>query len=72
MPRARGSKNRKTLDREKADRIAAARAELAKNAPAIDYAASYDSLDVMEKDMRHFCLRALIEEKMGNWNAVGR
>jgi hypothetical protein len=72
MPRAKGSKNRRTLEREKAERIAAARAELAKNAPAIDYAASYDSLDI-EKVMRHFYVRALIEERMGSqtdWNAV--
>ena len=73
MPRARGSKNRETLEREKAERIAAARAEFAKNAPAIDYAASYDSLDVMEKVVRHFYLRALIEQSMGkdtDWNMV--
>ena len=34
---------------------------------------SFDSLDVMEKVMRHFYLRALIEERMGSqtdWNAV--
>src|SRR5205809_6492892 len=37
------------------------------------YAASFDSLDIMEKVMRHFYLRALIEERMGSqtdWNAV--
>jgi hypothetical protein len=36
-------------------------------------AASFDSLDIMEKVMRHFYQRALIEEKMGaqtDWNAV--
>jgi hypothetical protein len=36
-------------------------------------AASFDSLDIMEKVMRHFYLRALIEERMGSqtdWNAV--
>jgi hypothetical protein len=73
MPRARGSKNRRTLEREKAERIAAARAELAKNAPAIDYAAAYDSLDILEKVMRRFYLRGLIEEKMGveaDWKAA--
>ena len=71
--RVRGSKNRKTLEREKVKRITAARAELANNAPPIDFAASFDSLDVMEKVMRHFYLRALIEERMGSqtdWNAV--
>ena len=74
MPgRVKGSRNKRTLEREKSERIAAARAELAKNAPAIDYAASYDSLDIMEKVMRHFYVRALIEERMGSqtdWNAV--
>jgi hypothetical protein len=38
----------------------------------IDFAASFDSLDIMEKVMRHFYLRALIE-RMGvqaDWNAV--
>jgi len=71
--RVRGSKNRKTLEREKVKRITAARVELANNAPPIDFAASFDSLDVMEKVMRHFYLRALIEERMGSqtdWNAV--
>ena len=60
--RIKGSKNRKTRAREKAERLAAARNELAKSAPPIDYAAALDSLDVMEKIMRHFHLRALIEE----------
>ena len=31
MPRARGSKNRRTIERETAKKIAAARAELVKN-----------------------------------------
>jgi hypothetical protein len=74
MPgRIKGSRNKQTLEREKSERIAAARAELAQKAPAIDFAASFDSLDIMEKVMRHFYLRALIEERMGNqtdWNAV--
>jgi hypothetical protein len=48
--------------RERAEKLASVRAELAKNAPPIDYAAAYDSLDIMEKVMRHFYLRALIEE----------
>ena len=71
--RVRGSKNRKTLEREKVKKLSAARAELAKNAPPIDFAASFDSLDIMEKVMRHFYLRALIEERMGSqtdWSAV--
>jgi hypothetical protein len=32
------------------------------SAPPIDFAGSFDSLDIMEKVMRHFYLRALIEE----------
>ena len=62
-----------TLERERLKKIAAARAELAKNAPPIDFAASFDSLDIMERVMRHFYLRARIEERMGaqtDWNAV--
>ena len=54
-------------------KLASVRAELAKNAPPIDYAASYDSLDIMEKVMRRFYLRGLIEEKMGietDWKAA--
>ena len=42
------------LERERVKKIAAARAELAKNAPPIDFAASFDSLDIMEQVMRHF------------------
>jgi hypothetical protein len=71
--RLKGSKNRKTLEREKAEKIAAVRAELAKSGPAIDFAASFDSLDIMEKVMRHFYVRALIEERMESqtdWNVV--
>jgi hypothetical protein len=44
--------------------VAGARAELAKNAPPIDYAASFDSLDIMEKVMRHFYLRALLSTSL--------
>jgi hypothetical protein len=66
MPgRVKGSKNRKTLERERAKKLASVRAELAKNAPPIDYAAAYDSLDILEKVMRRFYLRGLIEESMG-------
>jgi len=74
MPgRVKGSKNRKTLERERAKKLASVRAELAKNAPPIDYAAAYDSLDIMEKVMRHFYVRALIEQRMGpqaDWSVV--
>jgi hypothetical protein len=74
MPgRVKGSKNRKTLERERAKKLASVRAELAKNAPPIDYAAAYDSLDIMEKVMRRFYLRGLIEESMGietDWKAA--
>ena len=71
--RVKGSKNRKTVERETVKKIAAARAELAKNAPPIDYAASYDSLDILEKVMRRFYLRGLVEESMGietDWKAA--
>jgi hypothetical protein len=71
--RPKGARSRKTLERERLKKIAAARAELAKNAPPIDFAASFDSLDIMEWVMRHFYLRARIEERMGaqtDWNAV--
>jgi hypothetical protein len=58
---------------EKAERLAAARAELVENTPPIDYAAAFDSLDIMEKVMRRFYIRGLIEEKMGietDWKAA--
>ena len=46
MPRGRpkGAKNRKTSARERAEKIAIARAELAKHAPPIDFSAVLDSL----------------------------
>jgi hypothetical protein len=63
--RPKGSRTRKNL-------VAAARAELAKSALAVDFAASFDSLEIMERVMGHFYLRALIEEKMeaADWKAV--
>lgn len=75
MPRGRpkGAKNRKTSARERAEKIAVARAELAKHAPPIDFTATYDSLDVLEKVMHRFYLRGLIEESMGietDWKAA--
>ena len=68
MPRGgrkTGSKNRRTVEREKAKKIAALRAEIWKNAPPIDFKAPLDSLEIMEGVMRHFYFRALIEERMG-------
>jgi hypothetical protein len=53
--------------------VAVARAELAKNAPPVDFKASFDSLEIMEGVMRHFYLRALIEQRMGpqaDWGVV--
>ena len=50
MPRGgrkTGSKNRKTVEREKAKKIAALRAEIWKNAPPIDFNAPLDSLEIM-------------------------
>jgi hypothetical protein len=73
MPRAKGSKNRRTLQREVANKIAAARAELVKNAPPLDFSMPLDSLDVMEQAMRHFYFRANIEERLGDgadWRRV--
>jgi hypothetical protein len=64
---------RKTLEREKARKVAAALSEYAKNAPPIDFKASLDSLEIMEGVMRHFYLRALIERSVGegtNWDKV--
>jgi hypothetical protein len=68
-----GSKNRKTAEREKAKKIAALRAEIWKNAPPIDFKAPLDSLEMMEGVMRHFYLRALTKQRMGDdadWNSV--
>ena len=62
----KGAKSRKTLEREKARKVAAALSEYAKNAPPIDFKASYDSLEIMEGVMRHFYLRALIERSVGD------
>jgi hypothetical protein len=53
--------------------VAAALSEYAKNAPPIDFKASLDSLEIMEGVMRHFYLRALIEQRMGpqaDWSVV--
>jgi hypothetical protein len=66
MPRAKGSKNRRTLERETAKKIAAARAELVKNGPPLDFSMPLDSLDVMEQAVRHFYFRAKIEERLGD------
>jgi hypothetical protein len=74
MPgRVKGSKNHKTLDRQNAKKVAAALSEYARNAPPIDFNASFDSLEMMEGVMRHFYLRALIEQRQGSeadWNKV--
>ena len=71
--RPKGAKSRKTLEREKARKVAAALFEYAKKAPPIDFKASFDSLEIMEGVMRHFYLRALIEQRMGpqaDWSVV--
>ena len=71
--RPKGAKNHKTLEREKAKKIATARAELATNAEPIDLAASLDSLWIMEQVMAHFFRRAMVEQRLGaqaDWNAV--
>jgi hypothetical protein len=62
-----------TVEREKAKKIAALRAEISKNAPPIDFNAQLDSLDMMEGVMRHFYFRAMIERSVGdgaNWDKV--
>jgi hypothetical protein len=66
MPRAKGSKNHRTLERETTKRVAAAHAELAKSAPPLDFSMPLDSLDVMEQAMRHFYFRAKIGERLGD------
>jgi hypothetical protein len=66
MPRAKGSKNRRTLERESVKRVAAAHADLVKNAPPLDFSMPLGSLDVMEQAMRHFYFRAKIEERLGD------
>jgi hypothetical protein len=66
MPRARGSKNRQTVERETAKKIAAARAELVKNAPPLDFSMPLDSLDMMEHVIRRFYFRAKIAERLGD------
>jgi hypothetical protein len=71
--RLKGSKNAKTKAREKARRIEAALAEYGKQAPPIDYKATFDSLEMMEGVMRHFYIRAMIEQRQGDeadWNKV--
>jgi hypothetical protein len=47
MPRAKGSKNRRTLERETANKIASARAEFVKNAPPPDFSVPLDSLEAL-------------------------
>ena len=44
---------------------AIARAELAAKAPPIDYSIPMDTVDIMERVMRHFYLRAMIEQSIG-------
>jgi len=47
--------------------------EYAKRAPPLDYSASFDSLDMMKGVMRHFNIRALIEQRQGvevDWDKV--
>ena len=66
MPRAKGSKNRRTLERETAKRVAAAHAEMVKSAPPLDFSIPLDSFDVMEQAMRYFYFRAKIEERLGD------
>ena len=66
MPRARDSKNRQTVERETAKKIAAARAELVKNAPPLDFSMPLDSLGMMAHVVRRFYFRAKIAERLGD------
>jgi hypothetical protein len=66
MPRARDSKNRQTVERETAKKIAAARAELVKNAPPLDFSMPLDSLGMIEHVIRRFYFRAKIAERLGD------
>ena len=66
MPRARDSKNRQTVERETAKKIAAARAELVKNAPPLDFSMPFDSLDMVVHAIRHFYFKAKIAERLGD------
>jgi hypothetical protein len=77
MPSARDSKNRQTVERETAKKIAAARretakkiaaarAELVKNAPPLDFSMPLDSLDMMEHVIRRFYFRAKSAERLGD------
>ena len=61
------------MPRNEKRKIAAARAELVKNAAPLDFCMPLDSLDVMEHAMRHFYFRAKIEERTGDrpdWRRV--
>ena len=77
MPSARDSKNRQTVERETAKKIAAARretakkiaaarAELVKNAPPLDFSMPLDSLGMMAHVVRRFYFRAKIAERLGD------
>jgi hypothetical protein len=66
MPLARGTKNRQTVEEETAKKIAAARAELVKNAPPLDFSMPLDTLDMMVHAIRHFYFRAKIAERLGD------
>ena len=80
MGRPKGSKNKKTIFREQAlvhrRAVAAKRASLIRNEPlqeVVAHTSDLDSLLVLEETMRHFYLKARIEESLGkdaDWKAV--
>ena len=80
MGRPKGSKNKKTIFREQAlvhrRAVAAKRASLIRNEPlqeVVAHTSDLDSLLVLEETMRHFYLKARIEELLGkdaDWKAV--
>jgi hypothetical protein len=72
MARRKGSKNKLTLAREAAVDVAAKRAAiLGTDLP--DPKTSLDSLAILEEAMRHFYIKAKVEQSMGekaDWKAV--
>ena len=72
MARRKGSKNKATLAREAALNVAAKRASI-HGTDLPDLKVSPDSLAVLEETMRHFYLKAKVEQSLGekaDWKAV--
>jgi hypothetical protein len=72
MARRKGSKNKLTLAREAALDVAAKRAAI-HGTDLPDLKGSLDSLAVLEETMRHFYIKAKVEQSLGkkaDWKAV--